>query len=262
MRVTNNMMSNDLLRSLNRNMYRMLALQTQIATGKKINKPSDDPAGLVTSLRLRTNLVEGEQYLENIGDSITFMDTLDSSLNSIGEVMQKIRELTVKAATGSNSDEANEAIAVEIADLNEELKMIANVTYGNKYIFAGTNVTEEPYQDGVWTGNQRALEVEIGVGVTTTINLPGMKEFFMGRLNDLILNSGTSGITSLTANALQEGEYTLKTAIGATAQSRATETQNYLGALANNGEFFYQDVNSAATLEWEKTPLPWPMILL
>jgi len=181
-RITNNMLVNDLKRNLNNNMINMDKYQRQLSTGRKINLPSDNPAGLVKSLRLRTNLVESEQYLANINEGINFMETTDAALNNLNSILQRVRELAVNAANGTNDDSARKAIADEIDQLAEQITLIANTTYGTKHIFAGTNVTHPPYQGGLWTGNNEALELEIGVGVKLTINLTddAMKNFFTG----------------------------------------------------------------------------------
>ncbi|NLB89274.1 MAG: flagellar hook-associated protein FlgL [Syntrophomonadaceae bacterium] len=178
-RVTNNMLVNDLRRNLNTNMRYMDIYQRQLATGRKINLPSDNPAGLVKSLRLRTNLTEGAQYINNIGEAINFMETTDSALNNIGQIIHRVRELTVKASnTAVNDSGALQSIADEIKELNDQLKMIANTTYGTKHVFAGSNITEPPYQEGAnptppedWVGNNNKVELEIAIGVKMPINL-------------------------------------------------------------------------------------------
>ncbi|MGB4018880.1 MAG: flagellin, partial [Syntrophomonadaceae bacterium] len=152
----------------------------------------DNPAGLVKSLRLRTNLVEGEQYLANINEGINFMETTDAALDNLTAIMQRIRELAVNAANGTNDDSARKAIADEIKELTDQITIVANTSYGSKYIFAGTNVTQQPCQEDSdpdtfkWTGNNEALQLEIGVGVKLTINLTdsSMNNFFVGNGTD------------------------------------------------------------------------------
>ncbi|MDD3269964.1 MAG: flagellar hook-associated protein FlgL [Syntrophomonadaceae bacterium] len=236
MRVTNKMMVNSLNRNLSSNLSRLDDLQRQISSSRKINKPSDDPAGLVKALRLRTNLVEGEQYLTNIDDSLGFMDTTDSTLNSINEILHSAREKAVKASTDSNAEDDFQAIADEIREMNEQLKLLANATYGSKYIFAGTNVTESPYTASGWLGNNEAIEAEIGVGVTVPINIDA-KEFFAGRTDDLSVKSA-SGINGnkIVVNSLQEGNYQLDTGSGT-----ASEVAGSLQAVSNTGMFFFYD---------------------
>ncbi|HHV16661.1 MAG TPA: flagellar hook-associated protein FlgL [Gelria sp.] len=184
-RVTNNMLVNDLRRNMNTNMYQLEKYNRQLATTRKLNKPSDNPAGLVKSLRLRTDITESEQYLRNIGEVINFMETTDSALNDIGSVLHRVRELTVKAANSTNDQTARDAIADEISELTDQLKIVTNTTYGSKYIFGGSNVTEKPYQEDagnlVWVGNDEGLEVEISTGIKFQYNVTNktMQNFFI-----------------------------------------------------------------------------------
>lgn len=193
-RVTNNMLVNDLRRNLNNNMYYMDMWQRQLSTGRKINQPSDNPSGLVKSLRLRTNITEGKQFINNIGEAINFMETTDAALNNINSIIHKVRELAVKASnTGVNDPGALKAISDEIKELNDQLKMTADTTYGAKHIFSGTNVTEAPYKKGTppeahdWIGNNTSLKLEIGIGVEMPINLTDadMNNFFTSEVTYL-----------------------------------------------------------------------------
>mgnify|MGYP000244404471 CR=1 FL=1 len=175
-RITNSMLINDFKRNLYTNMFGLEKYNQQLASGRKINSPSDNPAGLVKSLRLRTNITENNQYLRNINEAISFMETTDDALNDINSILQRIRELTVKAANGTNDKDSLDAIAKEIEELGEQIKMIANSTYSGKYIFGGTNVTEKPLQvnaDGSiqWLGNDNPLKLEISVGIEFAINI-------------------------------------------------------------------------------------------
>jgi len=201
------MLVNDLRRNLNNNMTNLDKYQRQLSTGRKINLPSDNPAGLVKSLRLRTNLVEGEQYLANINEGINFMETTDAALGNLNSILQRIRELSVNAANGTNDASARKAIADEIRELTDQITLVANTSYGSKYIFAGTNVTQPPYQEGFgtnnWTGNNNDLQLEIGVGVKLTINLTDgtMKNFFTGDGTD----PGVIGFCQTLADDVEAG---------------------------------------------------------
>jgi len=241
-------MVNNTRRQLNSNMLALDEYERQISSGKMISRPSDNPAGTVKSLRLRTSLMEGEQYQENINDALSFMQTTDGALYDVDEIIQAIREKAVKAATGSNNPDAFSAIAKEIKELQDQLKIIANATYGSKYIFAGTNVTEIPYDDGKWSGNEDWLSVEIGVGIKADINIPQMKNFFNGSMDYTRKLDSASGITSLEANNLKEGEYKLGTQLGSFANSTIKESQSHLSAVSNNKCFFYQDAQQAGAL--------------
>lgn len=206
MRVTSGMMVNDMLRNLNTNTMRLDEAQRKLYTGRKINAPSDDPAGLVKSLRLRTALNENEQYLSNINEAKSFMDTTDAALNNINEVLQRMRELAVKAATSSNAPDDMNAIATEIEQLNEQLQLVANSSYGSKYIFAGSNVTETPCDGNEWKGNSETLSTEIGIGVKIPLNLD-MKSFFGSPDPDGPSDGGLFALTYGLQKAIENSEY-------------------------------------------------------
>ncbi len=178
-RITNKMMVNDMNLYINNNLKRMSSLLEQQATTKKLNRPSDNPADSVKALRLRTNITETDQYVRNMKEGLGFLETTDSTLDEITQVMQRIREQIVYAGTDTNSPLERDAICKEISQLREHMMTVANTTHGSKYIFAGTNVTQRPCIDAnsKWTGNSNELLLEIGVGVTFPMNIE-MKDFF------------------------------------------------------------------------------------
>ena len=125
MRITQGVLINNMLRNYNKNMAKMDKLYTQLATRTRINTPSDDPAGLVTSLRLRTKLHQNEQYKKNVSDALSWMEIADSALNNYNSVLQRVWELTVEAANGTNEPSSLKAIADELKQLKDEIGDIA-----------------------------------------------------------------------------------------------------------------------------------------
>ncbi len=199
-RITNNMVANTLTRNMNNNMKNLYKLQEQIATGRTINKPSDNPGGLVRSLRLRSDITANEQYLANISDSLSYMDTTESAMNNLTSVLNRVRGLTVQAANGTNDDSALQSIAEELSQLREQLRTIANSTYGSKYVFAGSNVTEAPCtEDGQWTGNNTELMREIGSEVKIPVNID-MKSWFIQPGQSISGTGASTDISSLPAS--------------------------------------------------------------
>ena len=81
MRITNKMMTNNMLYNINRNRTNLSSLESQYSSGKKISRPSDNPMIAVRSLKLRTNLTELNQYFEkNIPDAKSWMNVTESAL--------------------------------------------------------------------------------------------------------------------------------------------------------------------------------------
>lgn len=246
MRVTQTMLVSDLLRNLNSSMNKMDGLQMQLSSGQRINRPSDDPAGLVKSLRMRTSLSESSQYKINVADGVNFMNATDQSLSDISQVLQKVRELTVKAATATNETDSWASISQEIGQLNEQIQLLANAQYGTKYLFSGSNVTQMPWNSttGVWSGNNQELLTEIATGTTSAINVK-MKEFFMGRLNDLLLQSVRSGIRNIKTSNLQEGQYQVATGTNLGGSSVSTERSS---RGAESAYYLYQAGGAVAAI--------------
>jgi flagellar hook-associated protein 3 FlgL len=153
----------------------------------------------VKALRLRSNITESEQYVKNINEGSNYIDTVDTALDQIEEAIQRIRELTVQASNGTNNDLPLDAIAKEIAEMRDQISMVANTTYGTKYVFGGTNVTQPPCGEDTWFGNNKDLEIEISPLVTIAINID-MTGFF----GSPALNAGDGGIFSVIDKVLED----------------------------------------------------------
>ncbi|UKS26134.1 flagellar hook-associated protein FlgL [Paenibacillus sp. HWE-109] len=179
-RVTQGMMNNQLLRNVNANLLRMNENQNQLSTGRKINKASDDPVGISFSLRYRSEGSANEQYKTNADTAVSWLDYTDTTLNQATTVMQRVRELTIAAANGTNSQAALDATKKEIDQLKEQMITIGNSQFNGKYVFNGQLTDKQPYSltfpeaDIV---DQGEIKFDIGVGVRVPANVTGDKIF-------------------------------------------------------------------------------------
>lgn len=164
----------------------METLQDQLSTGKKINKPSDNPVTAVRGMFYRSSLNEIEQYKRNLDHGLSWMTATDEALNEVTEVMQRVRELTVQGLNGTNDATSRSAIAEEINQLKNHLGEIANTQFSGKYIFAGTDLKNPPFDADSTianspkefrNNNQEVLELEVGVKSNIQINVRGMDIF-------------------------------------------------------------------------------------
>ncbi|WP_342563314.1 flagellar hook-associated protein FlgL [Paenibacillus sp. FSL R7-0345] len=190
LRVTSNMMNSQLLLNLNRNARTMNDTQLQLATGRKINKPSDDPVGITYSLRYRAELSSNEQYQENVTSALSWLEFNDTVMTQAGEVVQRLRELSVKGANGSNPQEALNSINEEVMQLKEQLVDIGNSQFNGKFIFNGQNYDIKPFdfstgEDGYLDYSGASLVVtdhglvnySVGDSVQLPINVTGNEVF-------------------------------------------------------------------------------------
>ncbi|MGO4373992.1 flagellin [Paenibacillus sp. MCAF20] len=104
LRVTQGMMHLNMMRNLNRNMGQMASLQEQTATGRKLNKPSDDPVGITYSVRYRTEISGNEQYQKNVDSAISWLDFNDTVLGQANEVLQRVKEFNYAIGVNSTLD--------------------------------------------------------------------------------------------------------------------------------------------------------------
>ncbi len=140
-RVTHQTVQRSTLANLQQNLSRMSDLQGRLSGGKVITKPSDDPAGTSSALRLRADVRATEQYARNAADGVGWLTTVDSSLQRAVANMQQVRNLTVQGAnTGTASAVTREAIATELEGLRDALLEQANTTYLGRSVYAGTSV--------------------------------------------------------------------------------------------------------------------------
>lgn len=187
-RVTNQMMSHRMMQNLWASMRRLDRWNQQLSTGRRISMPSDDPSGTEAAMRLRTSIQAAEQYVRNVDDAISWLESTDSALHHATQLLQRARELIVQGANGTLPDESREAIAQEIEQLLDDLVNVANTKHGQRHLFAGQKTLTRPFEivrsdsdDHDWPipsveyhgSDDPGLDVEIDAGITLRYNLHG-----------------------------------------------------------------------------------------
>jgi len=177
LRITNNMLINNMISNIGNNLTRMDKYQNQLATGKVILVPSDDPIIATRALKLRTDVSEIEQYKRNTDDAQSWMDMTETTLSNINDVLQRTRELVVQGANGATALGDKKKISDEIKQLQSQLTHMANTTYAGRYLFSGYSTdTKLMNDDGTFAidvDNSQSIEYEIGIGDDININVPG-----------------------------------------------------------------------------------------
>jgi flagellar hook-associated protein 3 FlgL len=136
------------MRNLSSSYGRMGQLQDQLATGKKITKPSDDPVVAMKGMFYRSNLTSIEQYKRNLSELYLWMDNSEAGIDQANQGLQRVRELTLQGKNGTLSDEDKKAVAVEIEQIKMDLVGVAETKVAGRYIFHGTDVGNSPIKDG------------------------------------------------------------------------------------------------------------------
>ncbi len=193
MRITNNMLINNMVKYVGNNLTRMDKFQAQLASGKKIQVPSDDPVVAARALKLRTDVAEIKQYKRNLDDATSWLEITEDAIGKVGDVMQRARELTVQGATGSVTPDDMQKINAEMKQLKEQIIKMGNTTYAGRYIFSGYKTDQKLLNDdGSFAINVDTsvenISYEIGIGDSININVAG---------GDLFNNGGDASNTAV-----------------------------------------------------------------
>ncbi|OQP00177.1 flagellar hook-associated protein FlgL [Parageobacillus toebii] len=181
MRVTQGMLTGNMLRNLSASYARLGKYQDQLATGKKINRPSDDPVIAMKGMVYRTNLTEVEQFKRNFSEAYNWIENSDAALDKATQALQRIRELVVQASNDTYEVSQRAAISEEIKQLTEHLASIANTKVGDKYIFNGTDTLKQPVDlsqtPPVVSQNTDEIKIELSKGIYIPVNVNPTKVF-------------------------------------------------------------------------------------
>ncbi len=178
MRVSTSQMLNAMQWAMERNYTRYHLAQQTVVTGKRIQRPSDDPFGASLGITLHRQIQESEQYKRNLTTAKNFLSITDVALENLNDLMRQVKSLAVQAATDTQTPEGRSAIAQQIGQIMSEVVSIGNnTTYGDRFIFAGLQTLRAPFtvEEGtlVYHGDQGSLNVELSPAVVMSINVQG-----------------------------------------------------------------------------------------
>ncbi|PKM67413.1 MAG: flagellar hook-associated protein 3 [Firmicutes bacterium HGW-Firmicutes-2] len=137
MRITNSMMTNNVLININRNRETLSLYETQMATGKKIQKPSDNPIVAIRALKFRNNVNEIKQYKTNAEDAISWAGVTEQSVTNVTEILKRVRDLSVQATSDILNIDNRKNVVTEIEQLMEQFMNEGNTTYAGRHVFSG-----------------------------------------------------------------------------------------------------------------------------
>lgn len=175
-------------------------LQLKIATGKRINVPSDDPIGAAQIVRLTETIRTNEQFIRNADRAKSRLVLEESVLASVEIALQRMRELALQASNSPLSNLDRQAIAIEVRQRLDELLSLANSRDANqKFLFAGSQVNTQPVTQTsggfVYNGDQGQRSIQISSNLQVKDGDSGSVVFF-----DNITGNGTFNVQDNLAN--------------------------------------------------------------
>jgi flagellin len=154
------------LRAMNSNRMLGLTQTTQskstekLSSGYKINRAADDAAGLAISEKMRRQIRGLTQASENAQDGISCVQTAEGALNEVHDMLQRMNELAVQAANGTNMSEDREYLQLEVDQLVSEINRVADTTTFNEQKLLDGNFTGVGLQVGSESGNTISLDID------------------------------------------------------------------------------------------------------
>lgn len=176
-------------RNLQRSTVQLNRALERLSSGLRINRAGDDAAGLAISETLRSQIRGLQQAVRNANDGLSLVGTAEGALNESTNIIQRIRELAIQAANGTNSDANRASLQDEIDQLIEELDRIGNTTQ-----FNGRNLL-----DGSFTNV--TLQVGANRGQTIDISIDDVRA---SKLGAVALQTGNAIPTSVVAGDLDD----------------------------------------------------------
>ena len=167
MRVSTQMMQRIAVDGLLERQSTLSRTQQQLATGKRILSPSDDPTGTTQALGFKQQLVQNEQYSSNIDRLKSRLEAEESVLEGVGNALQRVRELAEQGANATYDLQSRTNLATEVRLLLDEVYSLANSKDGSgEYLFSGYQSDTQPFADGglgnyTYQGDQAQRRIQI-----------------------------------------------------------------------------------------------------
>ena len=218
MRVVANTVSENFIRQIQQLGSQQAKLQNQVATGRRLTQPEDDPAAVGRVINLQGQQRALEQFARNANRALDLSKASFSGLNEIKKLSDRATEIGT-LGSGAISPEARTAYASELNQLIEQAVQLANSRHGNDYLYAGTAVDQPPF---VATRNP-------ATGDVTSVTYQGNAQAAPIALSETAsVSPGTSGATNASLGDFVNELVALRDALRANDSAALTTAQSSL----------------------------------
>jgi flagellar hook-associated protein 3 len=195
MRITDRFKYDLFLYQFNTVKSRLDHVQEQIASQKKVNRPSDDPVAFSTYVSLTSESLLYDQLEKNIQRVTTFGRVYETCFSTMNDILADAKEVAINHASGSMDSALRETAVTQIESIIEQLVTLGNTVVGDTYVFGGKQSTSAPFRLNpdysvdflVDAGSEAANKIYVDRGSTAQYNISG-KEAFYDRVKTLYTN--------------------------------------------------------------------------
>lgn len=177
MRVSNAMMANNIQNYLFKHTETLLSIQEKIASGKRINRPSDDPIGMGQALGYKKNISRLDQFNDNIDQAKLHIDKVEDILAGVTDLLSEAKKIAADLHPNMRVMMADQLVVIR-----EQVLQLANSKNNGNYIFAGNLTNAQPFDSttGAYSGDDGTKNYLIGDGLELDIEADGSQMFETG----------------------------------------------------------------------------------
>jgi len=213
MRITQKILFGNFMRDINRNRSELANVQSDLSSGKRVRVPSQGPTEFQRSRIIEENIRKEEQYQSNISGGLRQGRMAQEALDETVDRLINIKQIVTQGANGSADASVRTNMADEVAGIRDSLVFTLNQSYGDRYLFAGTNSAEEPFvNDGGGPGgitnnsNDVPPQVTVADGVKLDISITGSElrdtesgDLFevIGNIEDALRNNDADALSGM-----------------------------------------------------------------
>lgn len=199
MRITNSMMTATVKRNVFRQAEQLARKQETMASGKRINRPSDDPLGFGKVLDYRKTLASLDQYDRNIQSAKNRIEFLETTLEGVEELIVDAKNWAVNQSGSEAMD--REAAITSVQNIRDQLVQLGNSKMGNVYVFSGFQSLTPPFDaSGAYSGDNGYFSVLTADNMEMQVEADGSRIFqgaedVFDALDQLLLGLQTDDVT-------------------------------------------------------------------
>jgi flagellar hook-associated protein 3 FlgL len=182
-RVTERSIATNVLANLQSNIAKLGETQNRLSSGKQLTKASDAPGDAVLAMQYRSDVTNLQQYSRNADDGVAWLNTADTALTSAVEQANRAKELVLSGmSSGSGgSQDARDAIALEMDNIRESILNLANTQYLDRPVFGGTTTGQIAYNDdGTYAGDNGQVLRTVSPSAKIRVDTPAAEVFGAG----------------------------------------------------------------------------------
>ncbi|QUW38728.1 flagellin [Bacillus cereus] len=215
MRINTNINSLRTQEYMRQNQSKMSNSMDRLSSGKRINNASDDAAGLAIATRMRARESGLGVAANNTQDGMSLIRTADSAMNSVSNILLRMRDIANQSANGTNTDSNKSALQKEFVELQKQITYIADNTQ-----FNDKNLLKEDSEVKIQTLDSSSADQQIGINLkAVTLEKLGIDKIAIGKA-DATTGTGTGTGTTVDLTALNNAMKKLETPV---AVSRDTD---------------------------------------